>query len=115
MDKNLNKGANMKAIHGDNNKHIAETIMDQLGGNRFIAMTGCKRPFVILNGVQFKIGRNSSRCNTIKITLDVSDTYTMEFLYVSVKGVKELETVSGIYNDALQGCFTNFTGLYTSF
>lgn len=96
-------------------KQIADTILNQLGGGRFVAMTNAKNLCHDDDGtLRFKIGRNNTRCNFVKITLDASDTYTMEFYYSSVKGLKELQKTSGLYHDALQGCFTRFTGLQTS-
>jgi len=101
---------------------IAQTILEQLGGNRFIVMTGAKN-FLRddrdgLVSLSFNIGRNSSRANKVKITLETSDTYTVRFSRFSRKGMsyedKELLLVTDVYADTLREVFTDFTGLYTS-
>ena len=112
-------------------KYIATTIIEQLGGNRFIAMTGAK-DFIALEkgGVEFAIGRNSKKVNRVKITLEWDDTYTMQFvnyrapkLVVNNKTLSAdwkpeqrtvLNEVSGVYCDMLQDIFTENTHLYTS-
>jgi hypothetical protein len=90
----------------------AETLK-QLGGNRFIAMTGAKDFGVGPKGMSFKIGRNSKRVNYIRIDLK-NDLYNMEFMWVSKKGIKVIKKVKGVYNDQLQKMFTKYTGMYTS-
>ena len=61
---------------------IAKTIMQQLGGRRFMAMTGTREVVAIDRGVRFRIGRNATRTNMVRVTLRGDDTYKMEFLYV---------------------------------
>ncbi len=92
---------------------IAKEILRQLGGNRFIAMTGAKNFLDHGNALSFKIGRNSSRANKVKVTLDPDDTYTVEFGRFQKLEYKTLETKSGVYNDMLQSIFTAYTGLDT--
>ena len=59
---------------------IANTILNQLGGNRFVAMTGAKNFVALENGIRFKIGRNKSKANTVKITVNGLDLYDIEFI-----------------------------------
>ena len=92
----------------------AETLR-QLGGNRFIAMTGAKHFGVGPNGMSFKIGRNSKRVNHVTIDYDRGrDLYNMKFDWVTIKGIKNKKTLKGIYADQLQDMFTRYTGMYTS-
>ena len=92
----------------------AETLK-QLGGNRFIMMTGAKHFGVGPNGMSFKIGRNSKRVNHVTIDLDRGrDLYNMSFDWVTIKGIKNKKKLKGIYNDQLQDMFTKYTGMYTS-
>lgn len=107
---------------------VAETILRQLGGNKFIVMTGAKN-FIALNeyggALYFQIGKNASKANRVKITLQWDDTYTVEFIKYTpykfnVKTGKEthekndvLKTVEGVYCDTLQEVFTDYTGMYT--
>ena len=97
-----------------NGKQIAQTILEQLGNGRFITMTGAKQFHHGENFLQFKIGRNNTRCNFVKIALEPSDTYTVKFYYMSIKDFKELKSYSDVYCDNLQEIFTEYTGLYTS-
>ena len=107
-----------------NNKDTATTILNQLGGNKFIAMTGAKDFLTGGNDITFKIGKNSSKANMINIILDEDDTYTMKFIkftnfrmtktfeFIEAK-TEVLKEVKGIYCDMLQDLFTQYTGLYT--
>jgi hypothetical protein len=93
---------------------IASTILSQLGGNRFVAMTGAKNLVDNGNGLGFAIGRNSSRANLVRVTLAADDTYTVEFYrFAKLEGVK-LATTAGVYCDALRSVFEGYTGLATS-
>lgn len=93
----------------------AGEVLRQLGGNRFIAMTGAKN-FVKDDDKQmigFKIGRNAKNVNYVRITLNSMDTYDVEFLNINVNRVKTVSKVEGVYNDQLQEIFTENTGMAT--
>lgn len=93
---------------------VAETILEQLGGNKFIAMTGCTNFTKIdENALGMKLKRNQSKANYLKITLNSMDLYDLVFLRANVKGIKVMEEYKGIYNDQLQEIFTQVTGMYT--
>lgn len=64
------------------NQEIANIILRQLGGNKFVAMTGAKQFVAIERGIRFRIGRNATRTNMMRITLRGDDTYKMEFIYI---------------------------------
>ena len=96
-------------------KRQAGETLKQLGGNRFIAMTGAKNFVVGPKGMGFKIGRNAKNVNYVRIDLDRGkDLYDMYFNFVSVRGVKVKAKVKGVYADDLRGMFTKHTGMYTS-
>ncbi len=96
-------------------KRQGAEALKQLGGNRFIAMTGAKHFGVGPNGMSFKIGRNSKRVNHVTIDYDRGrDLYNMKFDWVTIKGIKNKKTLKGIYADQLQDMFTKYTGMYTS-
>lgn len=94
----------------------AGEVLKQLGGNRFIAMTGAKDFFKDdkkqLMG--FKIGRNSKGVNYVKITLNSMDTHDMEFINIRNFKITVKSEAKGVYNDMLQEIFTQHTGMYTS-
>ncbi len=58
---------------------VAKEIMRQLGGQRFLIMTGCKHPIGGENELQLHLPRNASKANAMRIHLDASDTYTVKF------------------------------------
>ena len=91
---------------------VAETILQQLGGQRFTAMTGSKN--YLADG------------NSLRITLDeATDTYRMRF-YKYTAGrlnkktfewvpdkVVEVAEFDNVYCDMLQELFTQVTWMYT--
>ena len=90
-------------------------ILNQLGGNRFIMMTGAKHFGVGKEGLSFKIGRNSKQVNHIKIDYDRGrDLYNIKFDWVTKRGIKNKKTLKGIYADQLAKAFEKYTGMYTT-
>ena len=109
----------MSNLDSNTQKQIAGTILQQLGGNRFIAMTGAKQFACGENDkghvyIVFKIGRNSNRVNYVKITLNGSDLYDTEYSWVTIRDIKVKSESSNIYNDMLRDDFERATGMYTS-
>jgi hypothetical protein len=93
---------------------IANTILAQIGGNKFIVMTGAKNLVAGENFLQFSIGRGAkNKANMVKITLDADDTYTVEYFNYRKFEAKSVACNSGIYADKLQSEFTNATGFDT--
>jgi len=96
------------------NKTVAIEILKQLGGNRFIAMTGAKNFTCDNNSMGFQISnRNLLKARFVKITLNIWDTYDIEFKTIKKNEIVTLDSLSGIYNDQLQEVFTSKTGLNT--
>lgn len=108
-------------------KHEAEIILHQLGGNRFMVMTGAYNFLyskclddcgnVIGTSLQFRFkGSTKSNC----LIIDYShgyDLYRMRFLKIGRSPkfkVSEVEDISEVYAEDLQHIFTGITGLYTS-
>lgn len=69
---------------------IASDIMAQLGGHKFVVMTGARDIVALDRGVKFRIGRNASKANMIRVTLTSMDTYIVEF----IKRGRELNPVT---------------------
>lgn len=92
---------------------IAKTILNQLGGNRFIMMTGSKNFISKSNGLSMKLSRNKSGANYLNIELTPMDTYKMTFSSIRSFNIKTKKELNGIYCDQLQEMFTYVTGLYT--
>jgi hypothetical protein len=99
------------------NSAIAETILEQLGGNRFLAMTGA-RDFVASEttagetALQFRLPRKFNGGNKLRITLRASDEYAVEFWHVKGTNIFQVgETIERVQADALRRVFTSITGL----
>ncbi len=96
----------------ESGKQIAKTILQQLGGNKFIAMTGAKNLGFTDKGLQMKIGRNSKGVTHVIIELDRGkDLYNIEFVQVRNFKRKTIKKLKGIYADQLGEIFTRYTGL----
>ena len=89
----------------------AAILLKQLGGNRFIAMTGAKGFAFSDKYMSFKIGRNSKGINFVRIGHNAKDLYDMEFGFVSVKGIKVKKKVKDVYADMLGTMFKKYTGM----
>ena len=92
---------------------VANTILQQMGGNRLKVMTGAKNFLGSADHLSFRLPKAKDGINYVKVTLDASDTYTMEFGRVYGTTYKVIDKIVGVYNDMLQACFTDKTGLYT--
>lgn len=95
------------------NQQIANTILHQLGGKKFIVMTGSKNFIAGNNSLTMQLAKNSSKANYLRITLTAMDDYKMEF--ITICGINEKENIvrNGVYDDNLQSIFTEVTGLVT--
>lgn len=101
---------------------VAETIMQQLGGRKFAAMTGAKKFIAGENSLSFKLPGGGGFCkngvNYVIIVLDPSDTYTLTFARVSIRQGTPHTTFHSIrhdvYADSLRKVFTSETGLEVS-
>lgn len=99
-------------------KAVSQIILQQLGGNRFIAMTGANSFSYGLfagdnPGLSFRF-RGSRKWSALVISLAGDDTYTLKFVKrVPFPKCIEEKTITQIYADNLQEIFTNETGLYT--
>ena len=104
---------------------IANTILEQLGGQKFIAMTGANHFVADGNTLRMALPKNASKANRLYITLDATDTYTMHFFKYTAGRLNmktfawtedktvEVKTISGVFWDSLQAIFTEVTGMYT--
>ena len=104
---------------------IATTILQQLGGSRFAAMTGARDFVAIDRGLRMRLPRNMSKANYLCITLATDDTYTMRFYRYTMGRLRkdytwtpdkltEVRLVDGVYWDALRRIFTETTGMDTT-
>lgn len=92
---------------------VSKTILEQLGGRKFIVMTGATNLTGSDNALTMKIGRNAKSVSHVRITL-VLDMYTMEFIRVRGTKITTVASHEMVYSDMLQSIFTKETGMYTS-
>jgi len=104
---------------------VANIIYNQLGGNKFVVMTGSKNFLEDGNTLRMALAKNASKANRLWITLEADDTYTMRFFKYTAprfstktytfsdEKITEVRTIKGVYCDMLQELFTEVTGLYT--
>lgn len=115
-----------KIIYSKEQKEeIMLTLYKQLGGHRFVVITGSK--FMGYsedeqgNLVQLiKLSRNISGANRLYITYNEGeDLYSMRFTRHSIDRKdlsckdKDIQQRDDVYSDELQSIFTEVTGLYT--
>jgi hypothetical protein len=103
---------------------VANTILAQLGGKRFIAMTGANSFTGDKNSLTFKLPQKKGYVKQgicgVRVVLTPADDYNIEFIAFRgsfAKGDFRCETVSkaeSVYCDMLCEVFTNHTGLRTS-
>ena len=107
---------------------LAQTILQQMGGNKFLVMTGCKDLVWDEKNstLRMSIPRNGSKANRLWVTYNWgSDSYTMRFFRYtaprlnsktyewSEEKITEVAEFKEIYFDQLQELFTEVTKMYT--
>jgi hypothetical protein len=97
---------------------VANTIVQQLGGSKFKAMTGATSFSAGPDSVSFRLPQNltKDRIKGVVIKLDPDDTYSVRFLRMKHRPMIEVECVKevhGIYCDQLLEVFERTTGLAT--
>lgn len=96
---------------------VANTILAQLGGRRFVLFTGAKDFIGSADALTMRLPRNEKGVDRVKITLTPADEYTLEAFKLRRRdGVPELESLDkreGLYCDNLAEVFERVTSLYT--
>lgn len=107
---------NTKEIaQGESNLRVAQTILEQLGGRRFITMTGARNFVGGTDYLMFMLPRGLALngINKVKITLDWTDTYIVEVIRLGPVVCEIVDKADFVYADDLQNVFTSLTGLDT--
>lgn len=100
---------------------VAKTILAQLGGGRFKAMTGAKNFGGTEDSLSFSIpgggGFAKNGINSVYIRLTSMDDYEVKFQRIrkcnGMPMVRWESSHEGVYADQLQSLFTEETGLNT--
>jgi hypothetical protein len=98
---------------------VIDTIIEQLGANKFFVMTGSKPHYKDIETenpfVSIKLIRNQSGANYLIIQyIRSTDLYKVEFIKLNTKQRKIVSTYENIYSDQLTEIFESETGLRTS-
>ena len=94
---------------------VANIIRKQIGGRAFM-MLGAKDLIGLTEGeggLQFRI-RGSRAVNKVRVILEPSDTYKVQFFKVHGIKCKAVAEHEGVYVDMLHALIEKETGLYTS-
>lgn len=93
---------------------VAETILNQMGGVKFIAMTGSNNFVGDDNSLKFNFPL-CKKANTCRITLNNLDLYDIEFFKLNRRtfDCHSVKITENAYHDMIQDIFTRFTGLNT--
>jgi hypothetical protein len=98
--------------------NVAQTILAQLGGNRFLAMTGAKDLVGGSDMLRLRLPRGAAKggITHVGVRLDGNDEYMIE---AGKYNAKRLEVVpvtraDGVQAAELRAAFTTITGLDTS-
>lgn len=105
--------------------NIPAIILEQLGGRRFIVMTGSKDFIGDKDTLRMSLARNSSGANRLEITLNGMDLYDMRFYrraggkfnpktyeFTPIKE-KDIKVYHDVWCDQLEELFREVTGLET--
>lgn len=78
------------------NQEIASVILQQLGGRHFCITVGAKQLVAIDRGLRFRIGRNYSKANIVRITLrgDIVDLHALGVIPSASDAVRVLDDIT---------------------
>lgn len=94
----------------------AKTIIEQLGGMKFVSMTGAKNLVAGDNSLTFRLpsGMAKDNINCVTVKLTGTDLYDVTFHHVRGTKVSVVSERRGIANTDLVSVFVESTGLRTS-
>lgn len=95
---------------------VAETIMEQLGGNRFLAMTGARLLLAHTWGLTLQLPSNFANhgINRVRIELNSQDLYDVTFSRARGLRLSYESKAEGIDCEQLAMVFSETTGLQLS-
>lgn len=100
-------------------KTVAATILHQLGGRRFVYMTGVTNLVASDDALVMKlktrgICKAQNGASHMRVTLNAMDTYDVAFFkFTRSLDMVDVSTHEGVYNDMLVDTFVTETGLNT--
>lgn len=91
----------------------AHEILQQLGGNKFVVMTGAKCSSDNDGNTLVVKFKGSKVANIMYVTLNGLDLYDVRISKYRGMNIKDVVSESNIYNDMLVSLFEQTTGLKT--
>jgi hypothetical protein len=88
---------------------VPKTILEQLGGDDFIALAGATAFIGTEDSLTFRVGRNPNGVSHVRVTLTATYLYAVTFFHTG-KAPRIADEVS---RDMLQDAFFEHTGLHT--
>lgn len=94
---------------------VANTILAQLGGSKFIAMTGVKNLVGSKDSLTMKLPKCGVKAKWLRITLNSLDLYDMEFITQKGKfgDIETVKSFENLYADQMVKSFEQTTKMYT--
>lgn len=94
--------------------NVASTILQQLGGGEFLAMTGAKDFVQGDRELGFRVGRNPKKVSRVLVLYNpASDLYTFQTFTGRGVNMEQAANDGGIYAEDLRKLFIEHTGLET--
>lgn len=92
---------------------VAQTILQQLGGNRFAVMTGAKNFLGDESSLSFRLPSYFARggINAVKVTLNDLDLYDVKLMKVRGTSVATVAESANLYAEDMVRYFSEKTGL----
>jgi hypothetical protein len=96
-----------------------QTLIAQMGGPKIFAMAFKSCAYAVSPNLQVTFAvapalKRAAKCSHVRVTLDPSDTYTVEILNVRGATTKTVSETQGVYCDMLKELDEGKTGLYLS-
>lgn len=96
-------------------KNIAAEILNQLGGRKFLAMTGAFNLMNDESALTMHLPKNEAKAKFLRIEININDTYNVIFRKQGPNYTfPEVAKFEGVYADMLRKLFTQVTGFETS-
>lgn len=93
-------------------RDMAQTILGQYGGTRFLAMTGARDMVVTENGLIFRLPKAKAGITHVKTEVNPCDLYDVEFWVINSSKIALVNTARDVGCENLREVFTDNTGLY---
>ena len=91
-----------------------ESILKQLGGRKFVVMTGARNFMSLGNALCFSLPKSKHGINKVKIDINENDLYDITFYKLGGAELKTIHEAKNIYVDNLRDVIAYKTGLALS-